>query len=482
MDNKTILLVDDDTELCGTLSQILRDEGYNVISSGDSLQAINILKQTHPDLILLDSHISGNNGTELIKEMKKIDQDVIIIMTATSGSIEEVVRIIKLGAYDYLIKPFRDFKRLILLIKKALQTLNEKVNFIQIGFNKKDIKIIGKSILINDVFEQIQAIAKTNITVVLQGESGTGKELVAREIHRTSKYKNKPFVTIDCGAIPDTLFESEFFGYDKGAFTGADNCKLGKFEIKNGGTIFLDEINNLTTVAQGKFLRAIEERKIQHLGGRADIDVDVRIIVATNTNLFDEVKKGNFRHDLYYRLNEFVIDVPPLRARKDDISLLTQYFLEQANVELGKNIKGVFSDAEKLIMDYDWPGNIRELRNVIRRAVILTESDFIMKEHLPSEIAYNSHLPTRQPTLEQQGGLVQISKTQNNNCRLHEILENGSTLFEMNDIIVKEFEQEAIMEALKRAKNNKTIAAKLLKIDRKTLYSKLMNMNSDTIV
>lgn len=334
---------------------------------------------------------------------------------------------------------------------------------------KQDANIIGKSILINVVFKQIKAVAKTNLTVVLQGESGTGKELVAREIHRTSKNKNKPFVAVDCGAIPDTLFESEFFGYDKGAFTGADNRKPGKFEITNGGTIFLDEITNLSTVAQGKFLRVVEERKIQHLGGKVDIDVNVRIIVATNTNLFDVVKKGNFRHDLYHRLNEFVINVPPLRERKDDIPLLIQYFLRQANVELGKNISGVSSEAEKSIMDYDWPGNIRELRNVTRRAAILTESDFIMKKHLPSEIANYSHLP-----------IPQITKTQNSNHYVNKILENGSTLFEMNDIIVKEFEQEAIMEALKKAKNNKTIAAKLLKIDRKTLYSKLMNMDSDS--
>jgi two-component system response regulator HydG len=468
MDDKTILLVDDDAELCGALFQILRDEGYNVISTGESLQAINILKQTHPDLILLDSNISGNNSMELIKEMKKIDQNVIIIITATSGNIEEVVRIIKLGAYDYLIKPFRDFKQLILLIKRAFQnvSLTKEIDSTKEELGEEDTKIIGRSIFMNEVFANVKAVAKTNLTVVLQGESGTGKELVAREIHRKSKNKNKPFVAVDCGAIPDTLFESEFFGYDKGAFTGADNCKPGKFEITNGGTIFLDEITNLSTVAQGKFLRVVEERKIQHLGGKADINIDVRIIVATNANLIDIVKKGNFRHDLYHRLNEFIINIPPLIARKDDIFLLTQYFLEQANVELGKNIKGVSSDAEKLIMDYDWPGNVRELRNVIRRAAILTESDFIMKEHLPSEIAYNFHLP-----------IAQISKTQNNNCRLHEILENGSTLFEMNDIIVKEFEQEAIMEALKKAKNNKTNAAKLLKIDRKTLYSKLMNMN-----
>jgi DNA-binding NtrC family response regulator len=466
MVEKTILLVDEDKEFCGILSKILKDKGYSIFSAGEGMQALNLLKKIHPALVLLDSGIIRKNGMPIIEEMKEIDANLIII--TTSRNLEEDRRTFKFDAYDYLIKPFINHKQLIHLITRALQNVNSNKEIDLPG--KESIEqytnIVGKSTLINEVFKQIKTVANTNLTVILQGESGTGKELIAREIHRMSMKKDKPFVPIDCGAIPESLFESELFGYDKGAFTGADKCKSGKFELANGGTILLDEITNLSTSAQGKFLRAVEERKILHLGGKTDINVNLRIIVATNANLFDEVKKGNFRHDLYFRFNEFMINIPTLRERKDDIPLLCQYFLKQLNNELCINVCGVSSEAEKLIMGYDWPGNIRELRNVIRRAAILTESNLIMKEHLPSEIVYNSHLPN-----------LHTIESQSINHYVYEILENGSTLCKMKDIIVKEFEQKAIMEALKKAKNNKTIAAKLLKIDRKTLYSKLLSID-----
>ncbi|MEW5767339.1 MAG: sigma-54 dependent transcriptional regulator [bacterium] len=306
------------------------------------------------------------------------------------------------------------------------------------------------------VLKQVKIIAPTSMTVILQGESGTGKEVIAHMIHQKSPRKDRSFVAIDCGAIPETLVESELFGYQKGAFTGADTQKEGKFEQANGGTLFLDEIGNLTEAAQMKLLRVIEEKKIQRLGGKKDIKVAVRIIVATNTDLHKAVKAGKFRDDLFHRLNEFHINLPPLRERKEDIPVLAKHFLEEADQELNRKIKGFSAETIKVLLNYHWPGNVRELKNVIKRAVLLTESDSIMPAHLSiDEIKPQDNLPKSFGLLGRE-----IS------------LDRGASFGN----IIKRVERDLIEKALKEAGGHKMKAAEILQMNRKALYRKMKSL------
>ncbi|MDP2942462.1 MAG: sigma-54 dependent transcriptional regulator, partial [Candidatus Omnitrophota bacterium] len=308
---------------------------------------------------------------------------------------------------------------------------------------------------IKQVLKQVEIIAPTTMTVILQGESGTGKEVIAKMIHEKSLRNDKPFIAIDCGAIPDTLVESELFGYEKGAFTGAEERKDGKFEQANGGTLFFDEITNIPNSIQMKLLRAVQERKFQHLGGKRDISVDVRIIVATNTNLSDAVKTGKFRDDLFHRLNEFHIDLPPLRERKEDLPVLTKYFLDEANRELDKKLEGFSGGAMRFLLDYPWPGNVRELKNVIKRAVLLADSNHIT----PACLSLNNGTHPAQSEPQPQAPMSDTKE--------------GASLKEAKEKSAGQIEEKMIKEAMVKAGGNKTKAARILKIDRTTLYSKI---------
>ncbi|MFZ2937698.1 MAG: sigma-54 dependent transcriptional regulator, partial [Candidatus Omnitrophota bacterium] len=307
---ETILIVDDNQDMRFTLSNILKEEGYETITAGDGERAIKEVKHKSPNLVLLDIKLPGMDGMKILEDMKKIDKDLIIIMLTAFGDVQGAVRAMKIGAFDYITKPF-DNEEIVLIIKKALQTqyLSKEVEVLRKRLGEKTAieEVMGESPQIKQVLNQVNIIAPTNMTVILQGESGTGKELISQMIHQKSKRKDKPFIAVDCGAIPETLVESELFGYEKGAFTGADERKEGKFEQANGGTLFLDEISNLTDGIQMKLLRIIQEKKVQHLGGRKDIKIDVRIIVATKTNLSEAMRVGKFRDDLFHRLNEFHI-------------------------------------------------------------------------------------------------------------------------------------------------------------------------------
>ncbi|MBU2540703.1 MAG: sigma-54 dependent transcriptional regulator [Candidatus Omnitrophica bacterium] len=461
---ETILVIDDNKDLCFNLSTILKDEGYNVFAAEDGKGALKAIERNSPNLVLLDIRLPEMGGMEILEKAKKIDKDLIIIMLTAYADVKDAVRAMKLGAYDYITKPF-DNEELILIIKRALQTqhLSKEVESLRKRLGEKtDIKeVMGESPQIKQVLKQVEIIAPTNMTVILQGESGTGKELIANMIHRNSLRKDKIFIAIDCGAIPETLVESELFGYEKGAFTGADDRKEGKFEQVNGGTLFLDEITNLPNSSQAKLLRVIQERKLQRLGGKKDIKVDVRIIVATNINLSEAVRTGELRDDLFHRINEFQISLPLLCERKDDIPVLAKFFLNEANCDLNKKIEGISSEAMRFLFDYHWPGNVRELKNTVRKAVLLCDDTNIG----PAHISLND---------------VSIPKNEGLSVfNLKRDLEEGSSLRKITKNATKRIEQEAIKQALVEAGGNKTKAAKILKIDRMSLYSKIREFQLD---
>ncbi|MEW6002856.1 MAG: sigma-54 dependent transcriptional regulator [Nitrospirota bacterium] len=451
-----ILIVDDNKDLLWILSDIIKSEGYEVITAADGRKALKEIRTHSPDLVLLDVRLPEMDGLKVLEEIKKTDKDLIVIMLTAYGQIKDAIHAMKLGAFDYITKPF-DNEEIVLNIKKALQTryLSREIEELRRRLKEKTAitKFIGESPRIKEVLNQIKTVASTNITVIVQGESGTGKELIARMIHEESPRHDKPFIAVDCGTLPENLVESELFGYERGAFTGADKRKVGKFESANGGTLFLDEITNLPQSLQAKLLRVIQERRVQHLGSIKDIKIDVRIIAATNAVLFDEVKKGRFRDDLYYRLNEFNINLSPLRERKEDIPLLAKYFLEEANKEFNKKIEVITGDAVKSLLNYHWPGNVRELRNELMKSVLLTDSNYIREINLPVDVTSN------------------LGKND-----LLADLDEGISLREVTRKITDEVEKEMIKKALAQAKNNKVRAAKILKIDRMTLYSKIKSL------
>jgi len=448
-----ILIVDDDKDTRRLLSDILKSEGYEVHTAESGKKALKEIKVIRPEIVLLDIRLPEMNGIEILKEIKKLDKSIIVIMLTAYGEIQNAVDSMKLGAFDYFTKPFHN-EEIILDIKKALQTRHLEIEVAKLKKkleNKGNDEIfIGESAQVKQILDQIKIIAPTNMTITIQGESGTGKELVARLIHQDSVRNNGSFIAVDCGTLPENLVESELFGYEKGAFTGAIIKKEGKFELANKGTIFLDEITNLPFNTQAKLLRIIQERKIQRLGSTKEISIEIRIITATNKVLTEEVKKGNFREDLYHRINEFNITIPSLRERKEDIPILAKYFIEEANLEYKKNVERISGEAMKSLLNYSLPGNVRELRNIIRKAVLLSDSNYIKEIEVDYEII---------PNLEKYGFLSDINK--------------GISLREITNKVTKEIEKNIISKILTKTKNNKVMAAKILKIDRMTLYSKI---------
>ena len=453
-----ILIVDDDADLRWNLSNILKDEGYETIAVGDGEKAIRVVRKNIPNLVLLDVKLSKMDGMEVLGEMKKINSDLIVIMITAYADVKKAVRAMKSGAFDYVTKPF-DTEELILIIKKALHTgnLSREVKELKEKLGERSSaeieKMMGGGMRISHVIKQVKIIALTRMTVILQGDSGTGKELIAQMIHQESSRKEKPFVPIDCGAIPEALVESELFGYEKGAFTGADARKEGKFEQANEGTLFLDEIGNLPNSTQAKLLRVIEERKLQHVGGRRSIKVDVRIVAATNTDLSRGVKTGKFRADLFHRLNEFFINLPRLKERKEDIPVLAGNSLREANSELGRKVKGFSKEAINILFDYEWPGNVRELKNTVRKAVLLAGSEYLVPDDLLPFLEYKSKAEIAA------GGTSEIS--------------SGSMSFKSE---IEKIEKGLIEKALKQTGGSKVKAADILGMNRKALYRKMKSL------
>lgn len=418
-----------------------------MITVEKGVEGLSVFKEEVPDITLLDIHLPDVSGITVLEGIKEINRNALVVMITAFGDIQTAVKTIKLGAYDFVEKPF-NMEKLKILLAKALETvsLRREVSEFRTQLSAKYgfDSIIGRSDEMKKVFDLIIKIAKSDATtILLRGESGTGKDLVAKVIHYQGDRAEKPFMEINCTALPETLVESELFGYEKGAFTDAKAMKKGLFELSDGGSVYLDEIGDMMPSTQAKILKVIENKSFKRIGGTKDIDIDVRMIAATNKNIEDAVKRGEFREDLFYRLNVIPIVLPPLRDRGDDILLLAKYFIDAFNRECRKNLKGVSREAEKSFLEYHWPGNVRELRNVIERAMILESEDYILPEHLPLE------LTSKRAVTHNAWGIGM------------KIPPGG--------IDLEEIEKELIRQALDISRGNQTKASKLLNLTRDTL-------------
>jgi DNA-binding NtrC family response regulator len=378
-----VLIVDDDIDLRRIIRDVLQDEGFSAAVAEDGFAAIKEFSGNRPDAVLMDLNMPGMDGIETMKELRKIDMTVPIILVTAFGDVPTAVEAIRCGAYDFTLKP-PEFERLIITIKKAVERRRLGIEMLKLdrqlesSFEEK----LGRSVNIKKAIQQIQQISMTDISVIIEGETGTGKSVVAVLIHNMSKRARRPFVHVDIGLIPDQLVESELFGYKKGAFTGADRDRTGYFENANGGTIFLDELENMSPNVQMKLLSVIERKVVYPLGSSRPLDINVRVISATNANIRDNIVRKQFREDLFYRLGEFIITLPPLRERPEDIPFFANKFLLESCSELNKQIGLISQDAVDVLMRHDWPGNLRELKNVIRRAVLLARSDTIGRDDI----------------------------------------------------------------------------------------------------
>ena len=456
MEAKKILIVDDELSVRESMRMIFKNE-YEVLMAGNGKLALKIINEQPPDLVFLDIIMPGEDGIEVLKKIKEISNKVIVIMLTATKTIKTVVSAMKLGAYDYVTKPF-DIDEIKLIINKALknqgmeqeiQYLNRFDNFIK-GDSQRNYtfdNIISNTKEMKDIFNIIEQVADSKATVLIFGESGTGKELIARAIHFNSMRKDSPFVAINCAAIPGNLIESELFGYEKGAFTDASAKRIGQFEMADKGTLFLDEISELSSATQAKILRVLQEMEFIRVGGVKPVKVDVRVIVATNRDLENEVSEGRFRSDLFYRINVVPIFIPPLRERKGDIPLLVDYFLSHISSGVKNMKKQISKEALELFVAYDWPGNVRELENVIERLVALTPKNIIDKDDLPANILIG------QKVNKLKGDVL-----------------GGSIAFNEAE---QEFEQEIILNALKKSNFVQTKAANLLGISRRVLKYKM---------
>ncbi|MGF1586528.1 MAG: sigma-54-dependent transcriptional regulator [Bacteroidales bacterium] len=445
-----ILIIDDDAYICSILKKYLEQNGYKTEVAFSGFSAGKLIDKTKFDLVLSDFRLPDCDGLQLLQKIKlKNPATPVIIMTAYTN-VKMAVELIKSGAFDYITKPMQQ-EEVLQVIGKALKKEREKIT--RSAFDNEFIT--GSSSRIKEVMRHVGIVAPTEMSVMLEGETGSGKEYIARAIHFSSSRSNMPFVAIDCGSIPRDLANSVLFGHMKGAFTGAVEDKTGFFEEAKGGTLFLDEVGNLPVENQMLILRALQEKVIQRTGGTKPIRVDVRLITASNDNLLKKVKAGEFREDLYHRLNGFKILLPALRDRKEDIMDFTWYFIKKANKDFNKNILHIDDAAEELLKNYYWYGNIRELQNVVNRIVLLSPSDTIIPELLPEEIRHNLSLNTRKPAEN-----APLPDTQNS--RVSDL--KTATLAA---------EKEIIYEALVKTNHNKSKAAKLLRIDRKTLYYKI---------
>ena len=447
-----VLVVDDEAEIRSLLAAVLQSKGYEVVTAEDGAAALQAVPRERPAVILMDLSMPRMNGMDALPEIKRLDAEVPVIICTAHADLATAVRAMKLGAYDYLTKPF-DVELLILTIERAVERhrLHSRIEELKRqGQGSSLAERMGGSAAIAQVIQQVAQVAESNFTVLVQGETGTGKELVARGIHQQSPRRPAPFVAVDCGAIPETLVESELFGHERGAFTGAQARREGHFQLAKGGTLFLDEIGNVPLATQAKLLRALEQREVNPLGAARAVAVDARIIAATNSELEESVKAGRFRADLYYRLSEFTIALPPLRSRREDITHLSQRFLDEVSMELRRPVRRISDEAMQVLLHHEWPGNVRELRNVVRKAALLA-TDVVTPEHIP---ALSASAPGPARAAAEPAG-------------------EDLSLREVAELAAGQAEREVIRHALESTKGNKSQAARLLRTDYTTLHSKM---------
>jgi nitrogen regulation protein NR(I) len=462
---QTILIVDDDKSIRYSLKRMLEGT-FSILTAQNGEEALSRMKENRPDLIIMDIKMPGRNGIDILREIKSIDPKSLVILMTAYGTTETAIEAMKFGAFDYILKPF-PIPKMKELVGKAMslrRLMKEEVTYSPLPSEEgEENRIIGSSPKMQEIYKLIGQVAPSDVTVLLRGESGTGKELFARAIYHHSLRSSQPFLPVNCAAIPDTLLESELFGHEKGSFTGAYSRRIGKLEQCQGGTVFLDEIGDMSLPIQAKLLRVLQERRFERLGGMETIKVDIRFIVATNKDLEDAISKGEFREDLYYRLNVVSIGIPPLRERKEDLPELASYFLGKSNREMGKKVAGLTPEAMEKITAYEWPGNVRQLENILKRALVLCQGEWILEDHL----LFGKGLEKREPdeALEKKS--------------FEEMLD---TLFEelfktpllMQDLdMISTVEKGLILRALKKTKGNQVQAALLLGINRSTLRSKM---------
>lgn len=479
---KKILVIDDDRDICLLLNRFLSRRGYEVIEMYTGKKALVWMETNQPNLVMCDYRLGDMDAMEMLTSIKNKYPDLPVIIITGYSDMRTAVKVMKMGAYDYITKPLLP-DEIIHTIQQAIDhseshtarpaaksktAVAEKTAPETTGITYSGKYIFGDTEAFRKILKQVALVAPTSYSVIIYGETGSGKESIAQEIHKRSKRSSKTFIAIDCGALSKELAASELFGHEKGSFTGAVNQKIGCFELANGGTIFLDEVANLPYDVQVSLLRVVQERKMRRVGGTKDIDLDVRILIASNEPLWNATRSGKFREDLYHRFNEFSIEIPPLRERHEDVMLFATHFLHTTNEELGKQVKGFDPDVEEIFKKYVWYGNLRELKNVIKRATLLTEGDFIEARTLPFEISNYSKLQfgDQQGAVAGNPGSPGTAETRNGNGKIN---LSESSLKEASI----DAEYEMILQALKESNYNKSKAAQLLKIDRKTLYNKM---------
>lgn len=460
-ERKQILVVDDEPNLRRVLSAQLTRDGYEVLTAGDGREGLEVLESNHIDMVISDLKMPRLDGMGLLRGALELDPQMPVVLITAHGTVDNAVEALKTGAFDYITKPF-DQNEVRTIVRKALTTrdLAEREASRDSSPDQEGNRygIIGVSRGIQELYAVLDRVADTPTTVLITGESGTGKELVARALHDNSSRRSKPFIKVNCAAIPHNLMESELFGYERGAFTGAVGSKPGRFELAHGGTLFLDEIGSIPVEMQVKLLRALQETEFERVGGVKTLNVDVRVVAATNSDLKREIANGTFREDLYYRLNVVSIRLPPLRERDTDIPLLVAHFMQKFNARLGKNVSGVSPEASDLLTSYTWPGNIRELENVIERAVLFCDQDLLTTLDFPPEI-HQASTPPPPPSVPDpigEGG--------------------GDGLKQQVKAAMSRLERELIVKALRQTNGNVTHAARLLKISRKGLQLKMKEL------
>ena len=448
MSNEHILIVDDESSIRTAIRSVLSEEGYSVSEARCGEEALELISKETPDVVLLDIWLPGLDGLDVLKKMKEVNFPGFILVMSGHGTIETAVKATKLGAYDFIEKPL-SLDKLLLVIKNLLSVreLKEENKVLRQKI-KSQFEMVFRGIAMQKLVEQIHIAAPTNSWILITGENGTGKELVARKIHERSLRREYPFIEVNCAAIPEELIESELFGHEKGAFTGATTSRRGKFDLAHGGTLFLDEIGDMSLKTQAKILRVLQEQKFERVGGAATFEVDVRVIGATNKNLQEEIKEGRFREDLYYRLNVIPIHVPSLRERKEDIRVLAEYFLKILAQENGKRVKQISPEALEVLEAYDWPGNVRELRNTVERLFIMTPSDIIGAQDIPASI---------------------IEAEESTTAGRPDDFRNAKM----------KFEKEYIQRKLKEFEGNVSKTAKAIGMERTNLHRKIKNYQID---